>query len=382
MSNSTIEKNATKKPRYIFAWTFIRLGIFLAALSLLAGVGFVILSCVQYLQESSSLQYRANENLSLQVEQIAKSYEGTKDRLLRSLDVQAFPSTVNVVDITALTKNQLPASSIKKLDALTETLRTTAQSVEQMKHHHVAELEEGINVLRQNLLAQAEEVRKKHREEVERERAKQKEERQAVAAATPAPVTSNQSTKFRIFADAPGEDVLRNKTIGTAKTYLEQLKEKTKKEENQTAIRKALIFLMRADTLLDLDKTVEIVKPAVDTTDVQTSSEETQDTGEYKAEILAQVLKNIQDTIHEQLYTQWKIDVQLYHLQEAVNAERNKVIVADLAIQKLRTEMVISIIKNILGAVVVAFALLVFMDFLRAFLNLSNNSDALRKVEE
>jgi len=395
MNNSTTEKNtapnAPHKPRYVFAWTFIRLGIFLAVLSLLAGVGFAVLSGYKYVQESSSLQYRANENLGLQVEQIAKTYEGTKDRLLRSLDAQAFPSTVTVVDVTALSKNQLPASSAKKLDGLAETLKTTAQSVEQMKRFHVAGLEEGINALRQNLLAQAEEIRKKHREEVELAKAKQEKELQSAAstAATPVatpippvspePVTSNQPTKFRIFVDAPMRDDWRNDVISNAKDYLEKLKEKTKKEENQAAIRKALIYLMRADSLLDLGKTSELPKPEASV--VKTDSEEKQDAGEYKAEALAQDLKNLLDKLHEQLYTQWKIDALLYDLQASVNTERDKVIVSELAMKKLRIETAISIVKNIVGAIVVAFALLVLMDFLRAFLNLSNNSDALRRGE-
>jgi len=384
MSNPITEKstikNSSQRPRYIFAWTFIRLGIFLAALSLLAGAGFAVLSGYKYVQESSSLKYRANENLVLQVEQITKAYEGTKDRLLRSLNVQAFPATVTVVDVTALTKNQLPAGSTKKLDGLAETLKTTAQSVEQMKRFHVAELEEGINALRDNLLAQAEEIRKRHREEAELTKAKQ-ESQQQTTAATAASTPSSQLAKFRIFLDSAedGRDEYRNRIIGSAKAELEKLKERTKREENQTAIRKALIYLMKADMLLDLGKTAETAK---EETAAETTSDEAQDAGEYQAERLAQSLKDLLDKLHEQLYTQWKIDALIYNLQETVNVERGKVVISELAIKKLRVETAISITKTIVGAIVTAFALLVLMDFLRAFLNLSNNSDALRKKED
>jgi len=371
-SDSSSPQSQTGKHRYVFARLFIRIGIFLAILTVLAGLGFVAMQLSQYYAEASAIKYRANDNLAVQTERAAKIYAGTSERLLGTLGIAAFPAQVGVVDIPARAKELLPADSIKKLDGFSGVLQATAQSVGQMKAYHAAELEEGLNALRQTLLAKAAETRQKYQRETA-----QKNTTQSTAAA---PVVSAPA-RFRIYADDPNQDEQRNRLINTARQYLKDLQEESKSEKNKNDIRKALDYLAKAEALLDLTKPELTPRPQIVPSTEEAAEPASQEALEIRAEEVAQKLQRISELIRQQIYSEWKIDLLLNELQIAVNNEKAKARDAQLGKKALLTRTASSIVLTLLATITAAFILLVAIDFLRAFLNLSNNSDALRQLK-
>ena len=358
---------------YHFARVFIRLAVFLAALVVISGAGFAVNSLMLMWSKLDAIRYEPDLTLSQKASWLEKSYIGTQRRILRTLDLQEFPPSVPVIDLG----KQLAAAE-RNYDttyprAYLEIAQQSSKSLRAIKEFHVSEFTTAIEALRKPLLDQAAMLRQQYATQT-----------------TPPQPTNTQpdptsgsgiaesQDAFRIYADSAENDATRLSVIKRATESLEQIRTQSKKQESLDQIRKASIFLTRAQSLLDFlqRREKESGNQQVSSRNLDTSNPDHEELVP-RAERVAAELQRLKDLINDTLYLHWIADedAELLATAAKTDLERAASIKAEATSVRLSTMREIALF--VIPSLALAFVIMVFADLLRAFLNLSNNSDVL-----
>jgi hypothetical protein len=260
-----------------------------------------------------------------------------------------------------------------------ELVAETITSVEAIQVFHAENFISAVDSLRQALLTHAADLRARFQPILGTPAPS--EPPPSVTAADPlAEQSPTRPARFRIFSetwtDASFSDRRRMQVLEQVGELLNELREQSKREESLSQIRRAQIFLTRAEGLLDMSQLVESPNlPAIRTP--QTPEERQELVLVSAAERKAEELQEALDAVTNALYSRWRVEDQLDQLaalaaRESQNQQRLAAESRSVLISEARSAGLF-----LLGALVLAFAILVISDFLRAFLNLSNNSDLL-----
>jgi hypothetical protein len=357
----------TAQHAYPFARLFIKLAILLAILVVLGGIGYAITQFQSMQSELATVKYTPNPALESMASNLEKSYLGTNKRILRSLDIEQFPPTIPLVDfpknLTTISSANEHAQAQLYLNLSTETL----SSVEQIKAYHISEFVKSLEGLQKTLLDHAARLRAQY----------------STTNPTPTQPRPQSSTQpatagsFRIYADSPESDRQRLDKIKVVKEFLEYLRSQSRKEESIDQIRRASIYLARAESLLDLlDKSNEDISQPSNGMEEDSSKQE-QEQLLAKSEKMAQDVGKVIDIIQEQIYENWTVELQAQSLREQSQEELRDAAIAENKAKQIRNDGYSSIAFSLILSLAIAFIIMVVADFLRAFLNLSNNSDQL-----
>ena len=184
------------------------------------------------------------------------------------------------------------------------------------------------------------------------------------------PMPSFQPNIFRIYEDSKSSDTDRLVTINEMKTKLEALRELSQKPESLAAISQATTYLERSQSLLDLLKTEGNTAPQV-VSPQQPSAPELV----ARADLVADRLERAASELEQALFSRWIVDADIENLEIAAAKDQK---LAEQSVIEQR-QIFIAAIRDcfafIFSACFAAFLIVVVADIIRAFLNLSNNSD-------
>ena len=359
-----------KKNSYIFARIFIKLAILLAIIALLGGIGFAINEFQSMQRELESIKYSPSAELESASTDLEKSYNGTNKRILRSLDIDAFPSTIAVVDFTKQIAEIQTSNPQDQAKNYLNLATTSLDSINQIKRYHISEFVKALQGLQQTLNEHAAKLR-----------AEYASSKQSTTNGQPQPSAKQEPStakgSFRIYADLPDSDKRRLNTVKQIKEYLEYLRSQSKKEESLDQIRRASIYLARAESLLDLlDKSNLPTGEQSNTVSIDNAQQEQEILIAKSERIASEIGKAIQ-VIQDEIYQNWTVEKKAESLEKLAQDDLDKAKEAQYKEEQIRNNALRSIASSILLAIACAFIIMVVADFLRAFLNLSNNSDVL-----
>ncbi len=361
-----------KTHSYPFARFFIKIAIGLAILAVLIGAALAANHFFSMQARLASARYQTDPDLGILASRLEKSYTGTQRRLLRSLDTDAFPSTVPLVDFSKQLATAERAGGAAQASAFLDLAQQTSNSLEAIKKYHFSQFAASIDSLRQALLAHAAELRQKYA---------QKQQQPSLTPAvvpTPTPAVKPPASgefAFRIYADNPGNDQERLQSIKSVKQLLEELQAQSQKQESIDEIRRASIYLTRAESLLDLLKKEEAALEHPEQTPAQ--KHEVEEDLVSRAEQIASELARARALMEDNLYTRWIANVDCDNLSSKAGNDLNQAAAAEATARQIWVDGLRSMGGYFLAGLIVAFGILVIADFLRAFLNMSNNTDTL-----
>jgi hypothetical protein len=362
-----------KSHHYVFARIFVNFAIFFAILTALAGVGAAIIRIGQMNSEIARATYRPTSDLLDAVAALKKNLVGTRHRLLQTMNRQDFPT--EQLQISAIPPDSNPLSGLSPEQVPSACLQLVVQvseEVDRLKEYHSAELHSSIFAIQEALLEHARTLKATY-------------PTSPTPTPTPAPTTAKGSSvpqrvsvqrPFRIFSDPYSNDRLRFDDIQTMRELLAVLAENSQEERNLRAIGRAQRYLNSAPALLDLSSQFSLPPPAP-APSINARSQSPPPPEPPKAEIIAAKLGDAKSILASSLYSNWVIDEDTERLRRL--AEENTALIAQLADtrqQSLQEGVKQAGIYAVLGAVV-AFLVMVIADLIRAFLNLSNNTDTL-----
>ena len=196
---------------------------------------------------------------------------------------------------------------------------------------------------------------------------------------TPTTQTTNNSGKdgyFRIYADAPQQDQSRFALIKEIKEIVDALNAKSSKDESRDQLRRASIYLARAESLLDLlDKKNEDQNPQTQNQAASVQEQEAQLVS--KSEREAQRLDRVITAVQENLYSNWVAELDAQKLESDARADMQRAETAKERAKTIRLSSIQQMAMYLIASMALAFIIMVVADFMSAFLNLSNNSDLL-----
>lgn len=354
--------------RYVFARTFVKLAILIAILTFLAGLagGFIRLADMNI--KIAEAAYHPTGDLIDSVASVGQNLAGTRERVLFSLSIDEFPDNLKISTfppgediLSGVAPEMIP-------DHCGQIADKASGEVQAIREFHASQFRTAIAQLRQALLDHATRVKAVH---------------STPATPSPAPpptdtpIVDPQPTsllRYRVFDGPIREDKERFEDIQTMQTLLSRLAENSEKAENRNAIARAQQYLDKAPALLDLETRqeptpVQIPQP--------TTAESSPPELIAKAEIIASKLAEAEGILRNSLYTKWRIDADIERLR--AQARENAALVIKLA-EVRKNELRVGVREaglSIVISLVAAFIVLVIADLVRAFLNLSNNTDTL-----
>ncbi len=364
------------KHQYPFARIFIRIAIGLALLTILAGAGYTFVGFTTMQTEIQAQKYRPDPELLEKASRMERLYLGTRERIGQTMEDGTLPASVPALDISESLASAARAQGNTQPEILLQLAEQTQTSVTELKEFHVASFERAVESLRQILLQRVIELQK------------QFGQTDTVAASaspnvqTPeqdAPAKSPASSRFRIFNDQAGNDKSRLRNLEQVRIFLNELREQSQREESLDQIRRAQIFLTRAEAMLDqVQAVVEQPLPGIDATAVASGSSEQQMIS--RAEELSAELMQMKRIIRQSLYESWQVDDAIGQLRSSARADLSEAESSRGRISAIQSASWSSMGLSFLFSLAVAFMILVLADFLRAFLNLSINSDSFVSV--
>jgi len=351
-----------KKHNYFFARLFVTMAVALAVLLVLVGGGLAAFRLQAMHAQQLASAYSPDPTLLTSVKRLNLSYDGTRRRVLRSLNLDSFPSEVPIVDL----QQQIFQLSNKKVLELPSSYSSIASSVSSsvasIKQYHFSTFKASIKVLNDALRAHANLLRQQYKDPTPPQN--------ATPTAATKPTASFQPTVFRIYADPSSSDSDRLETINGMKTILEVLREQSQKAESLAAISQATVYLERAQSLLDFLKAERNTAPQ-DSTTQQPSAHELV----ARADLIANRLERAANELEQTLFSRWVVDADIENLEIAAAKDQK---LAEQSVIEQR-QIFIAAIRDcfafIFSACFAAFLIVVVADIIRAFLNLSNNSD-------
>jgi hypothetical protein len=361
-----------KKNTYLFARLFIKLAIILAVLVVLGGIGLAINQFQSMQTALAGVRFFPSPGLQNAAVNLEKSYLGTNKRILRSLDIEEFPPSISLVDFPQSLTAISSANEHEKAVLYSKLASETLNSVEQIKNFHISEFVKSLAALQQTLMENAARLRAQYTPSTAAGTQVQNQQ-PASTQQTMQPARSS----FRIYADHPESDEQRLAQIKMVKEFLEYLRSQSKREESIDQIRRASIYLARAESLLDLlDKSSDTPQLQTETTQ-EGSDRQENETLVAKSEKMAADVGKVIEIIQAQVYENWTVELQAQELSELAQSEINKAATAANSAKQIRNAGLREISVSLISALAAAFFIMVIADFLRAFLNLSNNSDML-----
>lgn len=306
---------------------------------------------------------------------LEKSYLGTQNRLLHSLNIKQFPNTIAVVNIDE------EIARVSKLDGESqqgEYLRigkNTEASINAMKKYHFSEFSEAISLLRQSLLDKAAELRRTYA---------QQNANQPLLVPTPTPSattnTVSPSILFRLFSDDIDNDKYRGNKINQVKEFLNSVRSRSQKPESLDEINQASIYLAQAESLLDyVKKSEEILNNPIQQQGNQQAQEQEQMISQ--AEHVAEQLQQMRAQLAQSLYETWVVDTDIQRLISDSTEGVNRAASAQTIASGIRMAALGRMALSLFSALALGFIIMVIADFLRAFLNMSNNTDTLASAQ-
>jgi len=353
-----------KKNTYPFARFFIRIAISLAILEVIFGLACVAFFYYSMTTQIAAARYEPVAVLGLDASQLERSYVGTEKRLLHSLNLTAFPDTVPLVNISDEIDAISKLGGVDQVKAYINLAKKTESSVDSIKKYHFAEFSVAVDQLRRALLIKAAALKQQYAPQ----------QRLSATAAKSFSNSSNEAEIFRLFADASSNDEIRLNNINDLKQFLEEIRAKSQKKESLDQINQASIFLDGAKSLLDyMNKTEGSASSASQTASPQQEQEELVS----QAEQVAALLQQYKSRLEQSLYESWVVDNDVVKLTNDAIGELNRATTADAQASAIRIEFARNMAISIIISLVLAFLIMVIADFLRAFLNMSNNTDTL-----
>ena len=362
-----------KKNTYPFARLFIRLAVILALLVFISGIGLALNAFLMMQSQLAEVKYQPDPTLEQQAKNLEKSYLGTQKRVLRSLDATSFPQSVRIVDFQSTLPLAQKAGDMQKATVYYSLAEETSGSIVAIKEYHIAEFVNALRGLQKTLLDNAAKLRAQYAQKSQNQQSALPQQ------TTPTTQTTSNSGKdgyFRIFADAPQQDQSRFALIKEIKEIVDALNAKSSKDESRDQLRRASIYLARAESLLDLlDKKNEDQNPQTQNQPVTAQEQEAQLVS--KSEREAQRLDRVITAVQESLYSNWVAELDAQKLESDSKTDMQR---AETAKEKAKTILLGSIqqmVMYLVASMALAFVIMVVADFMSAFLNLSNNSDVL-----
>lgn len=362
-----------KKNTYPFARLFIRLAVIFAFLVFLTGICLAVNAFLVMESKLAEVKYQPNPALDQDAKILEKTYIGTQKRVLRSLDITNFPKSVKVVDFQTSTTLAENAGDMQKAALYYALSKETLSSIYEIKEYHIAEFVNAVKGLQKTLLDNAAKLRAEY--------AQTSQSQQAVTPQqnTSASQTSSISVKegyFRIYADAPQHDQSRFILIKEVKELVDSLNAKSSKDESRDQLRRASIYLARAESLLDLlDGKSE--EQNLQTQNQVPAIQEQQEQLVSKSEIEAKKLDRVISALQEGLYSNWIAELNAQKLESDAKTDMQRAETAKEQAKTIQLESIQQIAMYLISSIVLAFVIMVVADFMSAFLNLSNNSDAI-----
>jgi len=241
-----------------------------------------------------------------------------------------------------------------------------SSSVDAIKAYHLSTFKASIIILSDSLRAHANMLRQQYKEPTPAQN--------VVPKAATKPTPSFQPTAFRIYADPATFDKDRLETINAMKTILEGLREQSKKPESLAAISQATTYLEKSQSLLDL-LMLERSKPRQEVIQEAPTQQPTAKELVARADIIADGLESSAKDLEVSLFFRWVVDTDIENLELAAAKDQK---LAEQSVIEQR-QIVIAAVRDcfafVISACFAAFLIVVVADIVRAFLNLSNNSD-------
>jgi hypothetical protein len=362
-----------KKNTYPFARLFIRLAVILALLVFISGIGLALNAFLMMQSQLAEVKYQPDPTLEQQAKNLEKSYLGTQKRVLRSLDATAFPQSVKIVDFQSTLPLAQKSGDMQKANVYYSLAEETSSSIEAIKEYHIAEFVNALRGLQKTLLENAAKLRTQYAQKSQNQQAALPQQ------TTPSTQTTNNSSKegyFRIYIDAPQQDQSRFARIKEIKAYLDSLSATSAKDESRDQLRRASIYLARAESLLDfLDKKNEDTNPQIQNQAATMQEQEAQLVS--KSERVAQELDQIITVVQESLYSDWVAQRDAQKLESDAKLDLTRAKKAKDQAKTIQLSSIQLMAMYLIASMALAFIIMVVADFMSAFLNLSNNSDTL-----
>lgn len=360
---------------YPFARFFIRIAIGLAVFVVILGFVFVVYFFSSMENQLDGARYQPSAAIGIDAAQLENSYIGTQNRLLHSLNVKAFPDNIQVINISDEIAKVKKLSPESQPSAYMKLGNDTALSINAIKKHHFDEFSIAINQLRQTLLGKAAELRRRYA---------QQQSTQPAPGSAPTPIPSTnpvvQLQLFRLFNDDLRFDESRLNTINGAKECMNDLRAKSQKQESLDQINQASIYLARAESLLDYMKKAEAI---TSNSSQQPLSQQAQEQEQMvsQAEQIAAQLDQYKSQLVDSLYSRWVVDADDQKLITDATEDLNRATAAVTLASGIRMNAMRNIGIALVACLAAAFLIIVVADFLRAFLNMSNNTDTLANAK-
>ncbi|MBE2202805.1 MAG: hypothetical protein IAE94_00480 [Chthoniobacterales bacterium] len=356
-----------KTHRYVFARIFVNLAIIIAVCTFLIGVGGGLFRLSEMQSKIADAEYRPTTELLDAVAAVRENLFETRKRVLYSLGITEFPKNLN---LSTLPRENDPLASVVLPEHIPDICKRIAErvsvEVEGIKAFHADQFRKSIDQLRQALL--------EHAGKMKAAFAAPPPPDSIPASVVPVIPISMAPKRFRIFDDPIREDKERLDDIQTMQALLTKLAESSRKEENLGAFAKAQEYLGKASGLLDFEAPQEPA-PVID--GQSTASQPSPPELVAKAEIIAAKLGQAEAVLENSLYANWRIEADIERLRN--QASKDASLVKQLAETRraaFRSGWRDASIFVVL-ALAAAFVILVIADLIRAFLNLSNNTDTL-----
>jgi Tfp pilus assembly protein PilE len=367
-----------KKHHYPFANTFVRLAIVLAILSTLSGLAYVLFGFFSMQAEIRAQRYQPDPELLELAGNLERVYLGTRERIAQTLEDPVLPESLPAVNFSAAIGEAQKQLGTAQPDALLTLAEQTQTSVNDLKEFHVAGFERAIQNLREALLQRVQELQQQFGQKPQPLVANPPAAN-TTTPNTPSPVA--QSTRFRLFNDPVSSDRQRMNNLERVREFLNELRDQSKREESLDQIRRAQIYLTRAEAMLDLLQIVSSQTTGESTPPQVELNARTEEQMVSRAEELAAQLQQVKGIIRQSLYETWQVDEAISRLRGAALSDLQRAESSREQIRVIRNNALSHLGFALFITIATAFLILVLADFLRAFLNLSINSDRFAAIE-
>lgn len=360
--------------QYFFGYLFVRFAKLIALLALLIMAADLFYVAAKYQGEAAEAAYRPSNSLRMELRALREEFGFAREEVSR---------LAGVSDLVAPDWPEMPERSVEFERLLQQLSLADARRLE-LKTRLTAAFDAKATALRERI-EQA--VR-----EIEQMRAAAQPARAPRASAVPAPsapqpAPAPQPGRWRTVFESDSPPAIRGMhgTLADARRFLDELEKSAEKEESKRLIGDARAALNDLDRWLPEEPAVAAASTANFPAPARSVAPSAQEEPQPPPDPLTTAIRNYEaigrmmDSVHRQLHNDWRLDRTTVQAMRTAENEAASCRAAEARLRQLLLARAAEAGWALLIGIAVAFAILVFADFIQSFFDTATNSAAIRE---
>jgi len=336
---------------YTFGYLFVRLNKTLAILTVICGLGLLVLLYFQHSFEAEAAAYSSSDVLELRLQNLKSASDQAEFRIKKFLNVQAFPAGYEAANSTP--EFQSHYTNTSSFEQLHQNLFLVNAARKAAKTFLTKEFDNSLNDIRSKLLAHAHQLDASLPQ-------------QPVNTASPSRTISATQTQAQdeLFSSLSKDEIEGRKTVlSEAIEILHVLESAAESNENKAVLGRSIDEVSRFTDLLPAILEVEAKQDSpADVPDQPVKKV-------FNAQKVALQLAQIQTEVDDAVTSAWAVDEAYDKATESYAEEFTKCRDAEHQVKRVWRDCAMRIVEALICSIGLAFALMVLADLTKAILD-------------